>query len=147
MKRTKLSQKGINLCDMKSESRLSLQNHVRLFHIKSSFTQTNEILLEDKNIGTCETESNSELFVKYPCYYCDREIANEENLRRHGLSCTQLVFLSNQVSSLTVSTIHPRNEPQCGSCRWTENCGQDLTNHMKRMQSEVLKCILLDQFT
>ena len=105
------SQFQCNLCDMKSESRLSLQNHVRLFHIKSSFTQTNEILLEDKNIGTCETESNSELFVKYPCYYCDREIANEENLRRHGLSCTQLVFLSNQVSSLTVSTIHPRNEP------------------------------------
>ena len=88
-----------NLCDMKCDTLPNLQKHVRAFHQRSFSTQTIEKIMLDKKIEAkqkefvseklvqTEEKSDSQEFEKYPCYYCDYEILDEQHLIEHKLKC------------------------------------------------------------
>ena len=122
------------LCDLKKESQLDLQNHVRFMHMKSSSAHTNEIVTEDKNLETSEAEFNSKECQKYQCFYCDREIVSEKNMLDHRQIChgaseyPSLFSLPVRCPPVPVSLTQ---QSKCVGCGWTGQCETDLKNHMK----------------
>ena len=76
------------VCDAKLESFQKLKSHVKIYHFTNNSTQTQTKTIEEKSVQcskltsdkakeTCEEETVELEFEKYPCFYCDREIASE----------------------------------------------------------------------
>jgi hypothetical protein len=89
---SQVNQFQCNNCDVKMESVSKLKEHGRIFHMHTSGTQTNEIVLvgeatqctlfklsDDKGVQVEELVTEEE-FEKYPCHYCNINIANEYHL-------------------------------------------------------------------
>ena len=96
---SQVNQFQCNNCDVKMESVSKLKEHSRIFHMHTSGTQTNEIVLvgeatqcslfklsDDKGVQVEELVTEEE-FEKYPCHYCNINIANEYHLREHRIKC------------------------------------------------------------
>ena len=86
-------------CDVKTESMSRLKGHVRMSHMSSFGSQTGQadlqeksvqcILFKDLDTKAVQTEENEtkEEFKKYPCNYCNINIANEYHLFEHKVKC------------------------------------------------------------
>ena len=84
-----------SLCDVKLESLLKLNSHYKLCHMKASFTQTLETVLEDKSVQSNteefysdkQVQTSSAEFQKFPCFYCNINIVGEYHLQEHRIKC------------------------------------------------------------
>ena len=82
-----------NFCDVKCESQLKLQKHVRFFHMSSSSSQTHEIktcaqeLNINQNVKIKEEVLKDKEYEKYPCFYCEKEITSEQHMLEHKVRC------------------------------------------------------------
>ena len=105
------------MCDVKMVSVGKLCNHMRVFHMKSSSVQTDEIVLEEKKVQTYNTTITSDkniqtaeeiviskvIYIKHSCFYCDTEIISEQHLLEHRLTC--------HVSTKTFSVAKGKSPP------------------------------------
>ena len=93
-----------NKCEEKFQSEDELNVHKTLYHSRSSSTQTNRTVSEDKLLQTDSTLESSQdkesqtsdensffktqpQFKKYPCFYCSTNIAGENHLKEHRIKC------------------------------------------------------------
>ena len=89
-----------NKCDHKFEDFDKLKSHIRVHHVKTSSTQTDEIIVVDKRLQTeCvyiveepvksdkEFENATTKFENYSCFYCNFDIKSERHLEEHIVKC------------------------------------------------------------
>ena len=92
-----------NLCKLQCKTADDLKKHKKTYHLESCSisTQTVEITVEEKLVQTSKVESITvdkptqtvdekaaeQEFQKYPCFYCDINIANEYHLMEHIVKC------------------------------------------------------------
>ena len=99
-------------CEFKVDSVVILKLHVRTDHLKTTFTQTECKIYDDK----CEQTGNQDIssendiesieeiievengkFNEFKCFYCDNEIKSQQDLAEHRVKCseTSLKFRQN----------------------------------------------------
>ena len=79
------------MCNKIFESDIKLKTHFKLDHVKNSFSQTDEVIsddkvFKDKQIQVVDSDLDKN---KYPrtCFYCDNKILSEDHLKNHSIQC------------------------------------------------------------
>jgi hypothetical protein len=75
-----------NICNVRLESIVKVKNHEKIHHMQTKSAQTEDKLLEDKEVPHSIDENNEE-FKPFSCFYCDVKIVDRNNLYEHFEKC------------------------------------------------------------
>ena len=127
------------VCDAKLESFQKLKSHVKIYHFTNNSTQTQTKTIEEKSVQcskltsdkakeTCEEETVELEFEKYPCFYCDREIASELEALEHRVIC------HGATDTPSMFSFPVRLRPmlfKCVLCGLVASCKVDIVNQIE----------------
>ena len=94
-------------------------------HIIRKHTPTSESGSQTSMISKTPSLDEKTVHEKYPCFYCEKEIASEVHLKEHRVNCHGATETPS-LFSFTVRSLY-----KCVICGLVALCKEDMVNHKK----------------